>query len=436
MGRATRLLDRTPEEIEVLLGHPVQHETARLIAQLVAELRSLRSPGDYYEFQRELFSHVYHAQQRQAEASRNAKRIRSGRPVPEPDAPTWDLALVLWDRSVRQLRAVGDALAWRRFGYDRRFILALSRNQTPAPIVDKGGLDHELGAVVEAWERDGNFALLHDLTNSVRIGDLTVFESSQPTIVEVKASEPSGSRHREQVRRAQRAVAVINEGATLPGAAEDVELLVSDQQFKTRLDRLRSQLERARVDGISSQSIGHQQAITAIAVTARIDQSTDDLYRRSDALKSRAFAKAGLDTVDHHLRGVRADRIGWDPHLAPFTVFPFAPEVVAALTTDLVCFEYVVGWDRLADAFEARGFDVELLLEEASGPIAADVAVLHDHRSDLRITIHSGGLDQLLHELVDVDRFVDAVAQVARRLHTIGVTRSVFTFMSERATWR
>src|SRR5205807_2657442 len=163
--------------------------------------------------------------------------------------------------------------------------LALSRNAPPSPMVGKAGLAWELGAVKEAWERDGHFALLHDLTNSVRIGDITVFGSSGPSIAEVKQSAGGGSRHREQVRRAQR-----------------------------------------------------------------------------------ALAKAGLDRVEHHLRGVRADSIGKDSNLAPFTIYPFDAELVAALTTDLLSFEYIVGWDRLARAFESLDFDVEPLLENASGP--------------------------------------------------------------------
>ncbi len=436
MARGTRLLDRPAEEIAVLLGHPVQRDTARLIAELVTDLRSLSRPEEYYEFQRELGAHVYGAQKQQAAASRNEKRVRAGRDVPPPDALTWALTVVMWDRTVRQLRAVGDAMAWRLFNYDRRFLLALSRNSPAGPMVGKAGLDWELGAVKETWERDGDFALLHDLTNAVRIGDITVFGKSGPMIAEVKRSATAGgSRGREQVRRAQRAVAVINDGAPLPGE-QDVDLYVSNQPFKTNLTALRQQLERASSEAIASRSIAHQQVVTALAVTARVDLPIAELLVKTDALKQRAFGKAGLSQVDHHLRGVRADSIGKDAHLAPFTIYPFDPQLVAALTTDLVCYEYTVGWDLLAQAFETHGFAVQLLLDPADGKVPEDVAILHDRRGDRRVTLHSGGLDQLLHELVDVDRFVTAVAAAARLNRPEGRTTSVMTFRNERATWR
>ena len=435
MGRSDRLLERPPDEIEVLLGHPVQRETARLIAELVGELRSLREPGEYYEFQRELGAHVYDAQQRQAESSRHVKRERAGRPVPAPDVGTWDLSVAMWDRIVRQLRAVGDALAWRLFSYDRRFILALSRNQPAGPMVGKEGLGWELGAVKESWERDGHFALLHDLTNCLRIGDITVFGNDGPMIAEVKKSAGGGSRHREQVRRAQRAVAVINDGAPLPGK-EDVELVVSPRPFKTDLAALRTQLERANNDAIATRSIGHEQVVAALAVIEKNDEPSEALMRRSDDLKQRAFAKAGLTEVAHHLRGTRADSIGRDSNLAPFTIYPFCPQLVAALATDLICFEHTVGWDRLGRAFESHGFEVELLLEPASGSPPADIAVLHDRKADRRITIHSGGLDQLLHEFVDLDRYVAAIGDEARRARAHSTSASVLTFSNEKAVWR
>lgn len=429
-------MDRAPDEIDVLLGHPLQAEAKRLIAELVADLRSLSSPRDYYEFQKELAGHVYDAQQRQAEASRNEKRQRAGKPVGPPDAATWQLTVVLWDRIVRQLRAVGDALAWRLFNFDRRYILALSRNQVPSPIVGKDGLNAELGAVMEFWKTDRAFALLHDLTNCIRIADLTVFSEERPTLIEVKKGGAGGSRHRDQVKRAQAAVAVLNEGAPLQGREETIALVVSDQQFKTDLHRLAKVLDAAATDSLASHTIGHQQVVTALSLTAQPKIGVGAVAQKSEELKAKAFKKGGLNDVEHHLRGVRADSIGLSPSLAPFTVFPFSPKMVAALTTDLTSFEYIVGWDRLGRAFDAQGFDVELLLDPASGRVPENVAVLHDRSEDRRITIHSGGLDQLLHELVDIDRYVAAVTTAARREHPPGTSSAVLAFRNEKATWR
>jgi hypothetical protein len=39
----------------------------------------------------------------------------------------------------------------------------------------KEGLSYELGAIQELWKTKGHFALHHDLTNCLRIADLTEF---------------------------------------------------------------------------------------------------------------------------------------------------------------------------------------------------------------------------------------------------------------------
>lgn len=79
------------------------------------------------------------------------------------------------ERVGRQLRSVGDALAWRASGFDRSYITALSQNAPPGPMAGKAGLNARLVAVEARWNDHGRFALLHDLTSCLRIGDLTDF---------------------------------------------------------------------------------------------------------------------------------------------------------------------------------------------------------------------------------------------------------------------
>jgi len=95
------------------------------------------------------------------------------------------------ERVSRQLQCVGDALAWKAFGYQRNFILVLSRNAPPGPMAGKAvwkpsGVPHRRLA------RRGRFALLHDLTSCLRIGDVTIFDADRVHLHEIKTSE----RHR------------------------------------------------------------------------------------------------------------------------------------------------------------------------------------------------------------------------------------------------
>lgn len=85
----------------------------------------------------------------------------------------------VFERVWRQLKSIGDALAWRAFGYDRRVIVALSRNASPGPMHGKDGLIKEREVIEPAWRDNGEFVLHHDLTAALRVGDLSVFRLNE-----------------------------------------------------------------------------------------------------------------------------------------------------------------------------------------------------------------------------------------------------------------
>jgi hypothetical protein len=193
------LLDGEFSPDEVLM-HPRHQAVQQLLPDLITQLRACRNVEDGYEFQQELLARVL-----EAESDRNAfstviKRMRRGK-QPQPGAPepqsgldparreTWQLEYVVCERVARQYRCVGDALAWRVFGFQRQHIIALCQNESPGVMAGKAGLAAERDRVERAYRDDGQFAILHDLTNCLRIGDITVFgnDGSMETL-EIKSA--------------------------------------------------------------------------------------------------------------------------------------------------------------------------------------------------------------------------------------------------------
>jgi hypothetical protein len=179
-------MERGPEIVDAALQDPRQQQTYVTIRALIRELRTLRNDADCYAFQRVLYSYLIDAEEAQAEASRNVKRLRNRKPVPASQSGNWEIDLLVADRIVRQLRSVGDALAWRVFGFDRRLLLAYSRNDPTGPMYGKAGLESEIREIMHVWKEERCFALLHGVTSALRVADLTKFTKAGPRIVETK----------------------------------------------------------------------------------------------------------------------------------------------------------------------------------------------------------------------------------------------------------
>lgn len=209
-----RLFDDGISPEEVLL-HPRHQGAQESLAELIVQLRACANVRDGYEFQQELLAHVLGVENDRNAFSQAVKRMRSGKPpqpgVPQPqsgldpaDPEAWQLEHDVCERVARQYRCVGDALAWRVFGFQRRHIIALCQNEPAGVMAGKAGLAAELARVEQAWQEDGQFAILHDLTNCLRIGDVTVFGNDGS--FETSDSERRSPAQRRRIKAAREAL--------------------------------------------------------------------------------------------------------------------------------------------------------------------------------------------------------------------------------------
>ncbi len=462
--RGRRLIERDPNQIDRAMAHPAQRVAVGLIRDLLVELRATRSDKDRFEFQEELFTATFQAQTKQGEASKNLQRARRGRPTSPAPTGDWAIEQLVWDRIVRQLRAVGDAFAWRLFGFDRRYILALSQNEPVSPLIDKAGLKYEINEVRERWRRLGQFSLLHDLTSVIRIGDVTAFTPAGPQLVDDIKANPA-NRRSSQSRRAKQALRVLNEGAPLMSTErEEYDLVLTRQQFKTHLSQVGRALEAADREGMFWAQIAHQLVAWTFSTTAPQRSNPGppptpaEVLERSARRRTIVLSKAGLDQSRHHLRGERVDTHTRAAGLAPYTIYPFSPDVCARLTTDDLLFMTILAWERLERAFQRLGYDTFCPLDDNAerlgspaqagtgspfqdpvGKLDSDTPVIVVAKGNRTLTLNAWGLQQVQFELLDVDRFAAGVDEVwGRDLRGLWLRRrsGVLAFVNERAVWR
>ncbi len=339
-------------EINASMSHSLQREAFVRVTRRISDLRSCHVARDLYEFQLALFDDLQWAQAHYARASRALKRLQAGLSVDAPEAANWQLEMWTCHRVERELRSVGDCLAWKLFDCDRRYPTIFSRHPDPGLVFGKAGTDAERRKAEEIVKSEGRFALMNDLTLSFRAGDLTVRRVTGVDIIEVKANQSrSTARQRRLIQ-------------------SDLDALMGRAPLEFDGVPLRTPLSAVRVAVIPANSIGPQAIalgdewiLLVQSATRTVPTTVDDYWL---PLQERAKADARLDKPGAIFNGE------WSWHAwnsknswvagAPFGIFPLPAVHCAALTCGYLIYQTVIGYGRLARAFEALGYEVTSLL--------------------------------------------------------------------------
>lgn len=403
--------------------HPHQLAGRETIRQLLTALDTATDLRDYFELQVELFQHIHRVETHRAASSRALKRLRKGGQL-QAEAPklltngdpndsgTWLFEGLVSERLARQLRTVGDGLAWQSLGYDRRLILALAGNERPGPIVDKVGLKAEIAEVNE-HSSQGRFALMHDLTNCLRISDLSVIGTGpEIALREVKTSGRTPAAQRD---RAQTAVNAVTSGGQLPGRIPGSSLVVLGTEFRTDLGLVSDAIDLARQRGYQGITVGEGRAVFVASVLDMdrlygntAEQAVKDMAQS----KSATFRRAGIDKATHHQIANSGDTAGRSALTAPVSIFPLDVDDRTDLICDMVTVEVTASVDALVQQLESRGLEAEVLYPPHTQMVPPASDVLRLRFGSRFLTVHASSMNQMLFELLKPSAWAEGIFEL------------------------
>lgn len=340
------------------MAHPKQRAMVALLAERIEALRKAKTDEALIALQEDLIDGMMAAQADQDAAK--AQRVRVARqPHADPnEVHAAEIELVVADRIVRPLRAIGDAIAWRAARFHRKVFAVCAHEPGGGPVFGKAGWGPEVERAREIWERDGEIAIVNGITNCLRAADVTVFGKSGIRLEEVKSK--AGSRRAGQRARWRELEAAINTGA--PYATPDGQMQVWEcgAQLRTRVKAdLEPALREADRLGTSTRRLG-QGWILIVTTREGYRQNQGRLNveeirrRRSDAITD-----AGMANVAHHLNLNTVDATSRAAWAAPFSVFPLSPTDCALLICDYAVYESRMAYDRFEDALRREGLSVQ-----------------------------------------------------------------------------
>ena len=401
------------ELVERALFHEIQHYTAQYLEALAHQVRELKTAEDCFILQKELLGILFRVEQIEDGCT---KLLRTGSADLDIRAKQFAAG-----RGARQLRTVGDALAWMVLGGNRRAVIALLQNEQPGRIHGKGerGLQAEMNVVNACWHRDGHFALLHDSTNILRIDDGTVCNRLHRTDVkqghdgcpeadyglfEVKANrraKPSP----EQKQRHQAALAAINEGADIKTKAGFRRQFQWQDGYDSHQDQLSQVLDRAMSDGHGAAQLEEGWVISAVRFVstdaAASGKPIEDIVDPWQEMQDQLVAKAGFADRPQ-LKVHSGDAAGRLLKCLPYALFPMSERAYAFLTSDWLVMSSVLSLDYLEARLQAVGVKTERI-DDSKGTIRLS-------SGDHAITTSRSSIEDILLEGITIDTWAKAMA--------------------------
>ena len=421
--RAT-LMDRADgDQIDVILTHPAHQKTVRALIDLIQALHVCRSAEDFYHFQGRLRGMVLDTEMHRAAISQQIKRLdrrrnltadapELGTGLDRADRASWVLEGDVYERIWRQLKSIADALAWKVFGYQRNIIVALSRADAPGPMYGKTGLAAELEFIETAWRENGEFVLHHDLTNVIRVGDVTVLgQNGWAWLREIKTNQRYRVPAQERLL-ADTSQVLADEAGELPSGLVPVRTTVD---FRTDLAALREVLGLAHTrSGIAGGVVSPGRAVVAASqFTAAGTYTAEEFSTRFSAELARIRRRIGADDPGHTLTLLSIDRAGRTLVRPPWAIYPIGAEVAASLIADGMFFAVCMNPDKIIESLAKAGVEASWLqrldgTEDPTKPLLKVAA-----RSGNRLwstSLNFAAIAELMLELIDLRTWSRQVA--------------------------
>jgi hypothetical protein len=349
-----------------LLNDPRWQAEREPLRDLLMRVADASSDQDFFEVHVSLLSRLKARQQfideLRSQADELGRRRRelankTPKPISELRRVQAELDEVLWSMRVQRslrwlLLDVGDALVWRRLGFDRAAITALGSGQRVAWLSGGRGWDAEVGAIDQLWS-EGTLALLNDATTCLRLGDLTCFFNDRVEIREVKAGKVVGDEDPQQIRLRE-AITLINERRGVVDGNRRA-IVRCPEPLETHLRELPKLLANARKSGRSVMSASRAQLVVAHDLGAGVPDRFDEADAR---------ANAGWPSRDlvmdwgTSLRRMR-DRHYNFAYLAPMSLLPIGIDEKIDLLLGQLDFSVWINVSSVAATLRGRGLIAE-----------------------------------------------------------------------------
>lgn len=299
------------------------------------------------------------------------------------------------------LKLLGTTIAWILLEFDRPYIRNFARGHDSGFISGKKGLGLELLALKTAFEFENSAAILHDITNCLHIGDLSVIGPKGILTLELKLKKKKKMDRREI--RQKRRMEIVREFYDKRISTKLIKGKTSVRHLSKNRDKHNWNELFAVIDEAIRVGYGIRKVEKCLIYCAiRNDISIDKVIRRIARTKPFQDARIVFGCHDNHID------IGL-PSIMPFTCFEIPVLYKEKLLFREVNFCVMLDLNSLCRIMEENGYNCRISQDSKTGILeVSDKAAESEHGE-----IGFGIIDRLLYECLSIDTVLNYLKEMS-----------------------
>lgn len=271
---------------------------------------------------------------------------------------------------IRQLRSIGDGIAWRFFNYDRSALRLLAEHDyVSVPEMDKG-VFAEMDTI-QSLQEHGTPFIMNTITNFLRVGDITVYDRTKNRyeLLEIKAGTKRTERTTRQSKHRDVAQRGLNEGLHYMRGVK-ITKRVAEKPLLTYVKSIENAMAEADQKLASSRLFGDYLSVGVFALSKIIDEIRDEnMIQLQDSILDRCmFVLKRKEDVPLPLMSNIFPIAHFIPAAAPYAVFPIATDRRFDILTGNFWIISQLNISGLARWLEKRGWETKIVLPSDQVP--------------------------------------------------------------------
>ncbi len=269
---------------------------------------------------------------------------------------------------IRCFKQLVDGMALRLLHFNPHAYRILSENRQLGRLSKREGLHEELKQL-ENVAKEGKFAILNDLTNFIRFGDITIIDKGHIKLLEIKTGKgvigQKNSTLSTQVKKMQDVEKMVNESSAIV-RNESARMLIIPVRAKSYKSKVMSLIKRANKDGIAYYDVDEFIKLKAINAAVCVNKKIDikeksanvKPFPKNDEVISSNNSDFSWSKDGEFLRGS-----------FPLPVFHMPSFMIADLMYCRVLVSVKFNFTKFIAALEKKGFEVKISTKNPTVPI-------------------------------------------------------------------